>query len=386
MTFLLVGCEKLEPAAPEEDELLDGPVAGLSGEELSRFLRGDKAFNDDVFHAGNGLGPLFVATSCGSCHAKDGPGHPFTTLVRFGQSDASGNQYLGQGGPQLQNRALPGFVPEEVPEGAVPSRFLPPLNTGLGFIEAITDEDILAWADENDADGDGISGRPNWVTYKAYSDRRPGTVEQNERVIGRFGRKAGAYDLLQQTASAYNQDIGVVSQFEPIDPYSHEAQDPEVSANTVNDVVFYLRTLKAPVQRDPDDPTVLAGGAVFRTIGCGKCHREEFTTGNASITGLAHTSIHPFTDLLLHDMGAALDDGYTEGTALTAEWRTPALWGLGLFPNSQGGQYYLMHDGRAHSIEEAIAFHDGEGSVARDAYHALPDTQRNELIIFLKSL
>jgi CxxC motif-containing protein (DUF1111 family) len=260
------------------------------------------------------------------------------------------------------------------------------LNTGLGFIEALSDVDILAWADENDVDGDGISGRPNWVRYKEYSSWRAGSVEQNGRVIGRFGRKAGAYDLLQQTAGAYNQDIGVVSQFEPIDPYSHEAQDPEVSANTVNDVVFYLRTLKAPVHRNANDASVLAGAAVFRSIGCGKCHREQFTTGNAPIAALAHKTVHPFTDLLLHDMGPALNDGYTEGTALTSEWRTPALWGLGLFPGSQGGQYYLMHDGRAHSIEEAIGWHGGEGGAAREAYHALSDAQRNDLLTFLKSL
>lgn len=383
---LAVACEKLEPAAPADNVLLDGPVEGLTGEELARFLRGDLAFNDDVFHAGNGLGPVFVATRCGSCHAGDGPGHPFTTLTRFGQSDASGNQFLGQGGPQLQDRALPGVQPEALPAGAPTARLLPPLNTGLGFLDALSDADILAWADQNDADGDGISGRPNWVHCKSYSALRPNAVEQEGRYIGRFGRKASAYDLLQQTAQAYNQDIGVVSYFEPVDPYTHEEQDPEVATIIVHDVVFYLRTLKAPIQRDPTDPEVQAGAQVFAAIGCAKCHRPELTTGESPIAALANKTINPYTDLLLHDMGPGLDDGYTEGTALTSEWRTPALWGLGLFPDSQGGSYFLLHDGRAQSIEEAIDLHGGEGQSSRDSFNALPAGDRERLMRFLQSL
>lgn len=383
---LALACSKLEPDAPADDALLDGPVDGLNGEELARFLRGDAAFNDEVFHAGNGLGPLFVATRCGSCHAGDGPGHPFSTLVRFGQADAGGNLYLGQGGPQLQHRALPGTVPETVPAGAPSARFLPPLNTGLGFIDAVRDADILAWADPDDADGDGISGRPNRVPRKGYSPPRPGDIEEDGLVIGRYGRKASAYDLLQQTTSAYNQDIGVVSVFEPIDPCTHEEQDPEVATGTVHDVVFYLRTLKAPIQRNSDDPEVQEGARVFETIGCARCHRPSFATGDAPIAALAHRTFSPYTDLLLHDMGPGLDDGYTEGIATSAEWRTPALWGLGLFPDSQGGGYFLLHDGRAHSIEEAIALHGGEGQAARDAFQALSPAQRDRLLTFLRSL
>ncbi len=386
ITLFAVACSKLEPAAPAEDSLLDGPVEGLSNEEHLRFLRGDVAFNDEVFHADNGLGPVFVATRCGSCHAGDGPGHPSTTLTRFGQSDANGNTYLDQGGPQVQHRAVPGVAPEVLPDNAPSARFLPPLNTGLGFLDAVSDADLLAWADEHDADGDGISGRPNWVERKTYSPLRADAVEQAGQVIGRFGRKGAVYDLLQQTANAYNQDIGVVSQFEPIDPYTHEEQDPEIAAATVHDVVFYLRTLKAPIQRDKDNPDVIAGEAVFHTIGCGNCHRAELRTGPSPIAALAHRDFRPFTDLLLHDMGPGLDDGYTEGSASSAEWRTPALWGLGLFPDSQGGTYFLLHDGRAHSIAEAIDLHGGEGQAARDAYQALPASDRDKLLRFLQSL
>ena len=383
---LLASCRKLEPATPADDGLLDGPVQGLAGEELARFLRGDVAFNEEIFHAGNGLGPLFVATSCGSCHAGEGPGHPFSTLTRFGQWDASGNQYLGQGGPQLQHRAIPGVQPEVIPAGAPYAKFLPPLTTGLGFLDAVSDAGILAWADEDDSDGDGISGRPNWIDRKPYSPLRPGAVELGGKLIGRMGRKAATYDLLEQTAGAYNQDIGVVSEFEPVDPYTQEVQQQEAPATTVHDVVFYLRTLKAPIQRNADDAPVQAGRQIFLTVGCGKCHRPELSTGPSPIEALAYQTFSPYTDLLLHDMGPGLDDGYTEGSAHGAEWRTPPLWGLGLFPDSQGGGFFLLHDGRAHGIEEAIDLHGGEGLAARDAFRALSTSERADLLAFLNSL
>ena len=142
----VIACNKVLPGAPADDELLDGPVEGLSGEENLLFLRGDIAFNDEVFTPATGLGPVFVATSCGTCHAGDGKGHPFSTLTRFGQTDETGNKFLHQGGPQLQHRALPGFIPEQVPDGATSSKFMPPINTGLGFIELVSDQDILAMA------------------------------------------------------------------------------------------------------------------------------------------------------------------------------------------------------------------------------------------------
>ena len=139
----IVSCDKIMPDAPADDEILDGPIEGLSPEQNRIFLRGDVAFNDEIFSSSNGLGPIFVATSCGTCHAGDGKGHPFTTLTRFGQSDTMGNQFLHLGGPQLQQRALPGFQPEQIPAGATFSSFTPPANTGLGLLEAVPDATIL---------------------------------------------------------------------------------------------------------------------------------------------------------------------------------------------------------------------------------------------------
>lgn len=383
--FLLlsvVGCTK----QPADNEILDGPVDGLSGEQSARFLAGDRAFNDDVFTKETGLGPLFVSTSCGSCHAGDGKGHPFATLTRFGQNDATGNQFLHLGGPQLQNRALPGFLPEQIPTGATSSRFLAPANTGLGFLELVSDADLLAMADPSDADGDGISGVVHWKTIPTYLPDLPGAVKQNGQYICRFGKKASAYSLLHQTVNAYNQDMGVNSIYEPIDVYSGLEVDPEVATQKLNDVVFYLQTLKAPLPRNTGDADVLAGKQLFVSIGCEKCHRETLNTGASPVAALSNKQFHPYTDLLLHDMGSGLDDGYTEGSALTSEWRTPALWGLGLSPNSQGGQYFLLHDGRATSLHMAVELHGGEAEGSKQKYVQLSEMERKQLLKFLESL
>lgn len=384
--LVIFACEDLIPSAPANDALLDGPVEGLSDEENRHFLRGDVAFNDDIFTAETGLGPIFVATSCGGCHAGDGKGHPFTTLTRFGQIDETGNQYMDKGGPQLQHRALSGYTPEQIPAGATFSKFTPPANTGLGFIELVADADILAMADPTDADGDGVSGVPNWVSMPEYLKANEGAIEQNGKYIGRFGKKAPVYSLMQQTVNAYNQDIGITSTYSPYDVYSGKETDAEVSTQTINDVVFYLQTLKAPIQRNQSKASVIEGKDIFIQIGCERCHRQTLKTGNSSIPALANKEFHPYTDLLLHDMGAGLDDGYTEGAAKTYEWRTPPLWGLGLSPNSQGGSYYLMHDGRATGIEQAILMHGGEASASQEGYTQLSQEDKDLLIEFLESL
>ncbi len=386
VTVILYSCENFEPAAPSDDTLLDGPVEGLSASENIRFLNGDIAFNDEIFVPSSGLGPLFVANSCGSCHPGDGKGHPFTTLVRFGQHDDTGNQYNHLGGPQLQNRAIPGYQPEQLPAGVGFSKLTPPANTGLGYIDAVSDDDILSWADPDDADGDGISGVPNWVQMKEYLFARPGTVEINGRYIGRFGKKGAAYDLHQQTAQAYNQDIGITSSYEAYDTHTGVETDPEITDQTILDVVFYLKTLKAPIPRGSHQEEIIAGKSIFMEIGCAKCHRPEMKTGASSIAALSDKTFHPYTDLLLHDMGPGLDDGYTEGSAKTSEWKTPALWGLGLSKFSQGGGYFLLHDGRARSIEEAILLHGGEGDTSRQNFESLSSDERTKLIKFLESL
>ncbi|MFQ6610771.1 MAG: di-heme oxidoredictase family protein [Fidelibacterota bacterium] len=380
-----VACEKTMPPAPEENKLLDGPIEGLSAEQQAQFLKGDEAFSD-VFTIEKGLGPIFVANQCASCHAGDGKGSPFVRFTRFGQPDTLGNQFLSFGGPQLQHKAIPGYQPEQLPAGATSTDLIAPAVSGLGFLDAVSDADLIVLADPNDADGDGISGRPHWNIIPNYVTLRPNSISQNGRYISRFGKKGAAYDLLHQTSGAYNQDMGITSLFESIDPYSGLEVDPEVSTQTVHDVVFYLKTLKAPVPRNQDDPEVIAGKQIFSQIECTKCHTPTLNTGFSPINVLSNNEFHPYTDMLLHDMGPGLDDGYTEGYALTSEWRTPPLWGIGLSKDTQGGSYFLLHDGRAVSIEEAILLHGGEAEQSKNNYMQLSNTEKEQLIKFLESL
>jgi len=397
MVLLIIGiaaCKKLLPKAPGDDEILDGPVEGLTSEQKLQFLDGDRAFNDEVFTAETGLGPYFVSNSCGSCHAGDGKGHPFTTLTRFGQADSTGNTFTAFGAPQLQNRSIPGYSPEQIPAGATFAKFTPPANTGLGFLEALTDAQILSNVDPTDSNADGISGVPNYVSAPPYFIPKSHHQVFGGKYIGRFGKKAAAIDLWNQTVNAYVQDMGVTSEYamsEPningvANPYGDGAPDPEVPSSRVQNLIFYLRTLKAPVQRNQSDASVQSGKQTFMNIGCENCHKSEWTTGKTEINALSYKTFFPYTDLLLHDMGSGLNDGYTEGTAKPAEWKTPALWGLGLSKNSQGGQYFLMHDGRATSIEAAILLHGGEAQKSNTNYQSLSQSEKDNLIKFLESL
>ncbi len=161
---------------------------------------------------------------------------------------------------------------------------------------------------------------------------------------------------------------------------------PEVDNATLNSVLFYVTCLQTPVQRNPSDSTVLYGNQVFINIGCETCHKQTLTTGYSPIDALSYQTFNPFTDLLVHDMGPGLDDGYTEGNAKTSEWRTTPLWGLGLAPHVQGGNTYLLHDGRAHSVEQAIQMHGGEAATSANRFNNLSQSDKNALIKFLNSL
>lgn len=386
MISMLESCHKTVPGPLPAETRLEGSVEGLSPSQLSMHQRGDAAFNQ-VFTSATGLGPWFVANSCASCHAGDGKGTPFTVLTRFGQSDSTGNKYLDAGAPQLQHRALPGFEPESIPVGAPTARFMAPANTGLGYLELVSDDDIIHRADPTDSNADGISGRVNWCVLPAYVSLRPGALTVGGKYIGRFGKKASVYDLLQQTVNAYNQDMGITSLYVPAETYPMPQSEPEVSLTVVNELVFYLRTLKAPERRATEDADVISGERIFNETDCEHCHRSTFkTVSNTGIMALSEKEFHPYTDLLLHNMGNGLSDGYTEGSAAPDEWRTAPLWGLGLSKQSQGGSYFLLHDGRAHSIEEAIVMHGGEAFNSVEKFKALSGMQKQQLIKFLESL
>jgi len=404
---LLAACDAFVPAGPSETEVLDGTIEGMTPSQVRQHFAGDEEFARR-FTVTDGLGPVFVATACEQCHVGDGKGHPSFDLRRFGRSGPGGfDPLVALGGPQLQHRAIPGYPPESVPaEATGVALFTPPAVTGLGYLDAVEDATLLALADPNDADGDGISGRVQLHTpteliaavleLEARGSPVPGArgTLVGGMHIGRFGKKALTVNLLHQTVGAYHEDMGITSDLIPEDLFnpaagsraSDGAPDPEVSSATVANVVFYLKTLRAPPRREPDHPEVLAGEELFESIGCTACHLPSLVTGASEIAVLDRVEFYPYTDLLLHDMGPELDDGYTEGIAATSEWRTAPLWGIGLQESFQGGEAYYLHDGRARSLEQAIEYHGGEAAAARAAFGALSAPDRERVLRFLRSL
>lgn len=388
----LIACSKLEPQGPDANSMMNAPLDGLSPTQYRVFNAGAAEF-DEVYHSATGLGPYYVANACGSCHSNDNRGAMETILFRYGQSDSTGNHYLNQGAPQWQNRAIPGYQPEQIPQGVARSGFLAPIAAGVGFLEAVPDTTLMAIARRNANNIDGVRGRPHWLNLPDFVVPIPQAQVQQGRYIGRFGRKASAHNLFQQTVQAFHQDMGITSTFIPQQPYNYlegipptPGASPEVSQEGINDVVFYLQVLQAPPRRNRQSANVLHGEQLFTQIGCATCHIPELKTGSSPISALNQVTFFPYTDLLLHDMGPKLDDGYTEGFAKSAEWRTTPLWGLGLSKMAQSGQYRLLHDGRAHSIQEAILWHGGESDKSRERYITLSETEKNNLLAFLESL
>ena len=397
ISIIIISCDEFLPTAPESSEILNEPIEGLTPSQLAAHLKGDEQFGK-IFAVGDGLGPIFVNTSCENCHIADGKGHPFIQLTRFGKMNPDGtfDTMTEYGGPQLQQRSIAGYPPEEIfSEATGISVFMPPAVTGLGLIEAVTDAVILALADPDDLNGDGISGVPNYVDPPDYFQPKPGFhIPNNGKYIGRFGRKAGAITILQQVIQAYHQDIGITSDFLPEDLYNYmigsgtgdNVPDPEISVSVVKSVEFYIRTLKPPPRRNQDDAEVIEGENIFNQINCSGCHVPTLVSGPSEVEALNQKEFYPYTDMLLHDLGTELDDYYTEGTAKTSEWRTTPLWGLGLGKNSQGNRSFFLHDGRAQTIEEAILYHGGEASNSRNSYYNLSQADKQKLLKFLESL
>ena len=270
-------------------------------------------------------------------------------------------------------------------------RVAPPI-IGMGLLEAIADADILAGVDPDDRDGDGISGRSNWV----WSD------EHGKVMLGRLGWKAGQPTVAQQAASAFRGDIGVST---PLYPHPHGdctpaqrecrtaphggasgAESVEATATMFDLLAFYTRNLGVPARRDIDHPQVLAGKRLFYKSNCTGCHRPKFVTRRDSIgKEQSFQLIWPYTDLLLHDMGDGLADNRPEGEATNHEWRTPPLWGIGLTETVSGHTLFL-HDGRARNLLEAILWHGGEAEPAKKRVVAMTREERAALLAFLRSL
>jgi len=386
---LVASCGPLFTEAPNDADIMDAPVPGLSPAELATFARGDAEF-ERAFAPATGLGPIFNNVSCAACHSGDGRGRVENGLTRIGTPD---DGFLAElGGPQIQDKAIAGATAETVPAGVPASRRLPPPVFGVGLIEAIPEAAILALADPDDANGDGISGRANIVNAPDFVPAtEPGAGAGR---LGRFGRKAQVSTLLEQTVAAYHQDIGITSDFLPVEnrnPQSGASDgsvdrvaDPEIPASTAFAVVAYIRLLQPPAP-GADTPQRTAGRTAFTEVGCASCHVAQFTTGQSTVPALSGRVITPYSDFLLHDMGDALADNRPDGGANGREWRTTPLWGLRVMRDFLNGDAFLLHDGRARTVEEAILLHGGEAQRARDAFAALSPAARAALLDFVES-
>ncbi len=386
------GCDLLFTEPVAEGEAFDQPLAGLTPAQHLAFARGDVAF-EKTFSVAEGLGPIFNQPSCESCHSGDGKGHPRTNLIRFGRNNGGSFDPLTEfGGAQLQDRSIPGVPAETIPAHAnAISRRSGPVVFGIGMIENIPDDAILANADPNDSNSDGISGRANFVDAPTWLTDQPGPY--GGKYLGRFGRKAGVSSLLQQVVTAYHQDMGITSDFLPREnPHPEHGTlgdnvpDPEVSVATVEDVIFYLRTL-APTKRGPIITQVERGEQVFMQNGCASCHIPKLRTGtHPTISALSNVDVPLYSDLLLHDMGPELADNFAEGQSTGTEWRTTPLWGLRLVGEHLGGTGFFLHDGRTSDLREVIRLHGGEASAARSLFNALSEADKQALVAFLLSL
>ncbi len=384
-----VGCEKLLTTKPDPGDRFDTPLPGLDNGELGDFQDGHTQFRK-AFTIAEGLGPIFNNVSCASCHSGDGRGRPENILTRFSRGT---DLIPAEGGPQIQDRVIPGAEPEQLPAGVDVSYRMPPPVFGVGLIEAIPDSTILAHEDPSDGDGDGISGRANMVTPPAFVPSTEPGGGPGPRV-GRFGRKAQTSSLLQQTVDAYHQDIGMTSSYRSVEnvnplashapPGLDPARDPELSDAEIENVMQYMRML-APPAPGPSTAQRVRGESLFQSAACAKCHMPTLRTGPHEIETLANRDVALYSDLLLHDLGPVLADGRPDGSADGTEWRTAPLWGLRIAREFLNGQLFLLHDGRAHSVDAAIRFHGGEATAARDAYLAMPPDDQAALVDFVES-
>jgi len=356
---------------------------------LAAFARGDEQFAR-IFTVSQGLGPLFNQPSCETCHPGDGRGTPEFALTRI---SINGDLIPQLGGPQLQDKGIAGVPPETIPPGAETSVRMAPPVFGRGLMEFIPAATILALEDPDDADGDGVSGRANWVIPPDFVPSYmigagPGPA------VGRFGLKANVASLIHQVVGAYRDDMGITTDFLPEESLhpqagdlslSDVAPDPEVPGTEVLDVLMYIRTLAVP-NRGQTTPEITRGDALFAQIGCATCHVPSMKTGPSPIPSLNQVDAPLYSDLLLHDMGPGLADNRPDWSATGSEWRTPPLMGIRLVADNLGGREFYLHDGQATSLDEAIQAHGGEAEGAKTRYLALPSTDMEALLAFVGSL
>ncbi len=413
-------------ASGEERQGGDATIEDRTADAFSHAISGLDAAQQEQHLLGNGpfafhwtppqLGPLFNHDSCIACHVKNGRGLSQIGPSVFGSQGLirvsldtgtpavpGGQVPVPELGLQLQDHATFGLPEVNVdltwlehaeqlgdgeivmlrepqvgvlrangdplPVGTRTSyRQAPPL-VGLGLLEAVSDAAIDELADPDDADGDGISGRINqaWDTQSMTTQR------------GRFGHKASVPKLVEQVAGAFVNDMGLTNQIFPEPDGMRDVNDQQLAQ-----VAFHVATFGVPAAA-PRDAAASRGRALFDELGCASCHATALETGDADVRQLAHQRIHPYTDLLLHDMGDGLADHRPDFLAEGTEWRTPALWGIGL-TQLVAPEATFLHDGRARSITEAILWHGGESASAREAFRGAARSDREALLAFLGTL
>jgi CxxC motif-containing protein (DUF1111 family) len=265
------------------------------------------------------------------------------------------------------------FIPKrlKLPRGTISSLRMSPPMIGMGLLEAIPANLVVEWSDPQDSDGDGVSGRVNWVK----------DLSTGNYTVGRFGFKANHPTVVQQTGAALYHDMNITNPF-----FGADRTPAEAPLEVLHSMAIYLRLAGVPKARDQEDPKVLAGKRVFQALRCDACHKMTVTTGVHQDEELVDQVIHPFTDLLLHDMGRGLSDKWSEFSATGREWRTTPLWGLGFAKRLSGAKPVYLHDGRARTIEEAILWHGGEAARSQKAFVASSRADRHALMTFLNSL
>jgi CxxC motif-containing protein (DUF1111 family) len=445
LVIFLVECQKASvlPQSQYNDQLSGGDETvfdatqtafgnmfpTISGYDVHVHTLGDLTFNNSFVTSpapvNPGLGPIFNNTSCGNCHHSDGIGIPTagqlesSLLMRISLpgEDAHGGPVPVPGyGLQVQDKAVYGKVPEatvnitytyqtssfadgttyelRTPTYTLSNLYTPisgayllsprlaPPMFGLGLLEDVPESEIVSFADPNDANGDGIKGHPNYVF----------DVTTQSMQLGRFGWKANTASVLTQVATAFNQDMGVTSSILPDESSFGQSQytgltgGVELPDSLLHAVKYYAQTLGVPARRIVTDATAKRGEQLFMLAKCGVCHRQTLTTAvNVTFPAISNQVIHPYTDMLVHDMGPGLADNRPDNRANGQEWRTAPLWGVGLFTTVNNPGYFL-HDGRARTITEAIMWHGGEAAPSQAYFSNLSTGDRNAVLVFLNSL
>jgi CxxC motif-containing protein (DUF1111 family) len=385
LIFVTVFAARLAHVDAQQGPRIGEPLAGISARQLEEFRMGLEDFLE-VETSEEGLGPAFNGTSCAVCHnvpAVGGAG--VIGEIRAAGRDADGRPVAlspdGETLFQLFSTPLHGCQVQLPAEAVIIARRIPIPLFGVGLVEAIADETILALADPEDQDRDGISGRASIVRDLSTGDRR----------VGRFGWKAQHASLLAFGADAYRNEMGITNdlfrhelgvgltpeQYQRCDPFPdpEDRIDPATRRRGIDNFESFMKFL-APVGRGQAGTSAF-GEQLFTTVGCASCHTPQMMTGPSSDRAFDRQPVRLFSDLLLHDIGTG--DDIPQASALPEEIRTPALWGLRF-------RRPLLHDGSAATIDEAIARHRGEAERARRAFEALPAEAKAALLAFLRSL